>query len=52
MQFEEKKKEKINRKDYWLIEGIVVKIVIKKFGEKFYKKKVVVKVCCVFFDII
>lgn len=27
MQEEEKKKEKINRKDYWLCEGIVVKVV-------------------------
>ena len=44
MQFEEKKKEKTNRKDYWLTEGVVVKIVTKKLGEKFYKKKAVVKV--------
>ncbi|XP_052676740.1 DNA/RNA-binding protein KIN17-like [Crassostrea angulata] len=43
MEFEEKKKEKTNRKDYWLTEGIVVKIVTKKLGEKFYKKKAVVK---------
>lgn len=52
MQFEEKKKEKTNRKDYWLTEGIVVKIVTKKLGEKFYKKKAVVKVitCCIPFD--
>lgn len=43
-QFEKKKKEKLNRKDYWLHEGIVVKIVTKKLGEKYYKKKAVVKV--------
>lgn len=43
MEFEEKKKEKMNRKDYWLHEGIVVKIVTKKLGEKYYKKKAVVK---------
>lgn len=43
MEFEEKKKEKLNRKDYWLHEGIMVKIVTKKLGEKYYKKKAVVK---------
>lgn len=43
MEFEKKKKEKLNRKDYWLHEGIVVKIVTKKLGEKYYKKKAVVK---------
>lgn len=43
MEFEEKKKEKQNRKPYWLHEGIVVKIVHKKLGEKYYKKKAVVK---------
>ncbi|XP_048743844.2 DNA/RNA-binding protein KIN17-like [Ostrea edulis] len=43
MEFEEKKKEKTNRKDYWLTEGIVVKIITKKLGEKYHKKKAVVK---------
>ncbi|XP_067683809.1 DNA/RNA-binding protein KIN17-like [Haliotis asinina] len=43
MEFEEKKKEKVNRKDYWLQKGIVVKIVSKKLGDKFYKKKAYVK---------
>jgi hypothetical protein len=48
-QFEKKKKEQMNRKDYWLHEGIVVKIVTKKLGEKYYKKKAVVKVLlCLF----
>ncbi|XP_059150413.1 DNA/RNA-binding protein KIN17-like [Physella acuta] len=43
MEAEEQKKEKINRKDYWLCPGIVVKVVHKKLGEKYYKKKAVVK---------
>ncbi|KAL3853676.1 hypothetical protein ACJMK2_017199 [Sinanodonta woodiana] len=43
MEFEEKKKEKINRKDYWLHPGIVVKVVTKKLGDKYYKQKAVVK---------
>jgi len=32
-------KEQKNRKDYWLHEGIVVKIITSKLGEKYYKKK-------------
>ena len=40
---EEQMKEKKNRKDYWLHEGIVVKVVTKKLGEKYYKKKGVIK---------
>jgi DNA/RNA-binding protein KIN17 len=43
MESEEKSKEKKNRKDYWLSEGIVVKIVTKSLGEKYYKEKAVVK---------
>lgn len=43
MEFEEKKKEKMNRKDYWLHEDIVVKVISKKLGEKYYKKKGYVK---------
>lgn len=39
---EEMKKEKSNRKDYWLAEGIVVKLVAKSLGEKYYKEKGVV----------
>lgn len=42
IKMEESKKEKINRKDYWLAEGIVVKIVTKSLGDKFYKQKGVV----------
>lgn len=42
MKIEEYKKEKANRKDYWLCEGIVVKLITKELGEKFYKEKAVV----------
>jgi len=42
MKIEEYKKEKANRKDYWLSEGIVVKLVTKALGDKFYKQKAVV----------
>ncbi|CAF4772494.1 unnamed protein product [Rotaria sp. Silwood1] len=38
-EMEEKMKEKRNRKDYWLHEGIVVKIITLKLGEKYYKRK-------------
>lgn len=41
---EEKTKEKVNRKDYWLHEGIIVKVVTKKLGDKYYKKKAVIRV--------
>ncbi|GBP32676.1 hypothetical protein EVAR_16838_1 [Eumeta japonica] len=43
MRIEELKKEKANRKDYWLTEGIIVKVVTKSLGDKFYKKKAVVE---------
>lgn len=39
---EENKKERINRKDYWLVEGIVVKVTAKSLGNKYYRKKGVV----------
>ncbi|PAV75512.1 hypothetical protein WR25_13601 [Diploscapter pachys] len=42
-EMEEIKKEKKNRKDHWLHEGIIVKIVTKKLGDKFYKAKGMVK---------
>lgn len=42
MHMEELKKERTQRKDYWLTEGIVVKLVTKSLGEKFYKQKAVV----------
>jgi len=40
---EEKLKEQRNRKDYWLHEGIVVKIITKKLGDAYYKQKGVVE---------
>lgn len=40
---EESKREKSNRKDYWLTEGIIVKIVAKSLGDKYYKEKGVIK---------
>uniref|UniRef100_A0A1E1WNN2 DNA/RNA-binding protein Kin17 WH-like domain-containing protein n=1 Tax=Pectinophora gossypiella TaxID=13191 RepID=A0A1E1WNN2_PECGO len=43
MKMEERAKEKANRKDHWLAEGIVVKIVTKSLGDKFYKRKGVVE---------
>ncbi|RNA05928.1 DNA RNA-binding KIN17 [Brachionus plicatilis] len=39
---EEKKREKINRKDYWLHKNIVVKVTTKKLGEKYLNKKGIV----------
>lgn len=43
MKEEEKVKERLNRKDYWLCEGIIVKVMSKKLAEKgYYKKKGVV----------
>lgn len=44
MREEEKAKERSNRKDYWLCEGIVVKVMSKALAEKgYYKQKGVVK---------
>ncbi|XP_066148356.1 DNA/RNA-binding protein KIN17 [Euwallacea fornicatus] len=40
---EEIKKEVKNRKDYWLTEGIVVKVVTKSLGDEFYKQKGIVR---------
>uniref|UniRef100_A0A914WTT4 DNA/RNA-binding protein KIN17 n=1 Tax=Plectus sambesii TaxID=2011161 RepID=A0A914WTT4_9BILA len=40
---EERKKEAKNRKDYWLHENIVVKVVTKKLGGDYYKKKGIVE---------
>lgn len=42
MEKEEQFKEKSNRKDYWLTEGIVVKVMTKSAGEKYYKMKGVI----------
>ncbi|XP_070397048.1 DNA/RNA-binding protein KIN17 [Dermacentor albipictus] len=43
MQEQEKKREKINRRAYWITRDIVVKVMAKKLGEKYYKKKGVVE---------
>ncbi|XP_073009470.1 KIN17-like protein [Typha latifolia] len=44
MKEEEKIKERSNRKDYWLCEGIIVKVMSKSLAEKgYYKQKGVVK---------
>ncbi|CAH4035967.1 unnamed protein product [Pieris brassicae] len=43
MEMQEKQKERANRKDYWLTEGIIVKIVTKSLGDKFYKRKATVE---------
>ncbi|KAL1117407.1 hypothetical protein AAG570_004733 [Ranatra chinensis] len=40
---EEGKRKRAERKDYWLHEGIVVKVVTKSLGEKFTGKKGVVR---------
>ncbi|XP_053680459.1 DNA/RNA-binding protein KIN17 [Anopheles nili] len=39
---EETKKEKRNRKEYWLADGIVVKLITNSLGQKYYKAKGVV----------
>jgi len=43
MKEQEANKEKIGRKDYWLTESIVVKVVTKSLGDKYYKKKGFIK---------
>lgn len=44
MREEEMKKEKLNRKDYWLCEGIIVKVMSKALADKgYYKQKGVVR---------
>ncbi|XP_057487468.1 KIN17-like protein [Actinidia eriantha] len=44
MREQEKAKERINRKDYWLCEGIIVKVMSKVLAEKgYYKQKGVVR---------
>ncbi|CAH0730117.1 unnamed protein product, partial [Brenthis ino] len=43
MAMQEREKEKANRKDYWLTEGIIVKIVTKSLGDKYFKRKAVVE---------
>lgn len=44
MREEEKAKERSNRKDYWLCEGVIVKVMSKALAEKgYYKQKGVVR---------
>ncbi|XP_034108313.1 DNA/RNA-binding protein KIN17 [Drosophila albomicans] len=43
IKLEEKKKERANRKDYWLHPNIVVKFISSSMGDKFYKQKAVVQ---------
>ena len=40
---EEQRKEKMNRRENWITEGIVVKVVHQKLGEKYFNKKGVVQ---------
>ncbi|MCO5582263.1 hypothetical protein L7F22_036155 [Adiantum nelumboides] len=43
MEEEEKAKDRANRKDYWLVEGLIVKVMSKSLSEQgFYKQKGVV----------
>uniref|UniRef100_A0A8C7Z3Z1 DNA/RNA-binding protein KIN17 n=1 Tax=Oryzias sinensis TaxID=183150 RepID=A0A8C7Z3Z1_9TELE len=42
VQMEERKKKQSSRTDYWLQPDIVVKVITKKLGEKYHKKKAVV----------
>lgn len=39
---EEQIKERQNRKDYWLTEGIVIKVVTRSLGDMYYKQKGVI----------
>ncbi|KAL0915073.1 hypothetical protein M5K25_015474 [Dendrobium thyrsiflorum] len=44
MKEEEKAKERMNRKDYWLCEGVVVKVMSKTLADKgYYKQKGVIR---------
>lgn len=44
MEEQKKKKQQEVRTDYWLRPDIVVKVVTKRLGEKYHKKKAVVTV--------
>lgn len=43
MEMEEQKKIKFSHKNNWIAKGIIVKVITKKLGEKYYKKKGTVK---------
>lgn len=40
---QEKKREQVNRRAYWITPDIVVKVMAKKLGDKYYKKKGVIE---------
>ena len=40
---EEQRKEKMNRRDNWLTEGVVVKVVHRKLGERYHRRKGIVE---------
>lgn len=42
-QMEEQKKKSV-RSDHWIQANIVVKVITKRLGEKYYKKKAVIRV--------
>ncbi|XP_056643604.1 DNA/RNA-binding protein KIN17 [Diorhabda sublineata] len=42
-ELEESKREKQNRKDYWIAENIIVKVITRNLGEEYYKQKGIVK---------
>lgn len=44
MEEKKKKKQQSVRTDYWLQPNIVVKVVTKRLGEKYHKKKAVITV--------
>ncbi|XP_077544908.1 kin17 DNA and RNA binding protein isoform X2 [Haemaphysalis longicornis] len=44
MREQEEKREQANRRAYWVTPDIVVKVMAKKLGDKYYKKKGVVEV--------
>ncbi|XP_077981198.1 DNA/RNA-binding protein KIN17-like [Glandiceps talaboti] len=43
MEEEEKKRAKIERTDYWLGVGIIVKVTTARLGDRYHKKKAVIK---------
>jgi len=43
-QMEEQLKVKKASRDYWLHKGIIVKLITKKLGDRYYNKKGIVKV--------
>ena len=50
MEEKKKKRQQPVKTDYWLQPNIVVKVVTKRLGEKYHKKKAIVTVTVVFFE--